>query len=258
MEREQQRLLERGREELAKEAQELTAAVREGPRRSTSRAGTHATKPQSRPMRSRPLEATINRAAQQVTIGSALHQAPLDGLGFNRRRRLEAGLLRAEDLKPGTKVRLIKLDTLAEVLEKPGKGHVRVQAGVLRLSVPLAEVAIARHAPRKANSPRKARAKAKPVTSALRASETALRTEDNTADLRGVRVEEGLSQLESFLDRLFGRGMGEAFVLHGHGTGAMKTAVRQYLSASPYVAHSRPGKREEGGDAFTLLWLADR
>ena len=42
-------------------------------------------------------------------------------------------------------------------------------------------------------------------------------------------------------------------ILHGHGTGALKHALREALSASPYVGTFRPGDRHEGGDAVTVV-----
>ena len=44
-------------------------------------------------------------------------------------------------------------------------------------------------------------------------------------------------------------------VLHGHGSGALKSALREHLARSPYVARSRPGESHEGGDAVTVVSL---
>ncbi|HEX8909846.1 MAG TPA: Smr/MutS family protein, partial [Anaeromyxobacteraceae bacterium] len=41
----------------------------------------------------------------------------------------------------------------------------------------------------------------------------------------------------------------------GHGTGALKQALRDHLAASPYVADFGPGERHEGGDATTVVRL---
>jgi DNA mismatch repair protein MutS2 len=82
----------------------------------------------------------------------------------------------------------------------------------------------------------------------------ARRTTDNTLDLRGVRVEAAPAQLDAFLDRLLGEGEPVGFVLHGHGTGALRSVVRQHLGSSTYVEHVRAAEAEEGGDAFTLFW----
>jgi DNA mismatch repair protein MutS2 len=46
-------------------------------------------------------------------------------------------------------------------------------------------------------------------------------------------------------------------VLHGHGTGAMKDAVRRALAGSPYVTDSAPAPEDQGGDALTVSRLRD-
>jgi DNA mismatch repair protein MutS2 len=46
------------------------------------------------------------------------------------------------------------------------------------------------------------------------------------------------------------------YVLHGHGTGALRTAVREHLRSNlPYVIESRAGDAAEGGDAITVFYL---
>jgi DNA mismatch repair protein MutS2 len=74
-------------------------------------------------------------------------------------------------------------------------------------------------------------------------------------DVRGLRVEELLREVDRFLDRLYADGEPECVILHGHGTGALKSALRDHLSASPYVGHFRRGDTQEGGDAVTVLTL---
>ena len=82
-----------------------------------------------------------------------------------------------------------------------------------------------------------------------------VRTPSNTIDLRGERVEESLETLDAFLDRALLSGISEVFILHGHGTGALKSAVRQCLPGSPYVDHWAPANADQGGDAFTIVAL---
>jgi DNA mismatch repair protein MutS2 len=82
-----------------------------------------------------------------------------------------------------------------------------------------------------------------------------VRTEGNTLDLRGQYVEDALPLLDAFLDRLLSEGDPAGFVLHGHGTGKLKAAVRDHLKASTYVDRSAPAAPEDGGDAFTVFWI---
>ena len=73
--------------------------------------------------------------------------------------------------------------------------------------------------------------------------------------MRGLRVEELLRAVDRFLDGLYASGEAGCEILHGHGTGALKQALRDHLAASPYVAAFRPGDRHEGGDAVTVVTL---
>ncbi len=75
----------------------------------------------------------------------------------------------------------------------------------------------------------------------------------NRLDLRGVRVDDALDQLEDYLDKASLANMSPVTVIHGHGTGALKAAVRDYLSTSPYVAKFRPGEDSEGGDGVSVI-----
>lgn len=77
----------------------------------------------------------------------------------------------------------------------------------------------------------------------------------NTIDLRGFRVEEAFPAIEAFFDAHTNRSS-VVFVLHGHGTGALKQGVRQWLPSSRYVKDFRPANAEEGGDALTVVRLA--
>ncbi len=76
-----------------------------------------------------------------------------------------------------------------------------------------------------------------------------------TVNLIGARVEEALERIDRVLDRAAAAGALRLRLLHGHGTGRLKTAIRAHLAASPYVASHRPGDEPEGGDAVTIVML---
>ena len=78
-----------------------------------------------------------------------------------------------------------------------------------------------------------------------------------TIDLRGQTVEEALECLSSRLDEAAVTVAQSLHVIHGHGTGKLKQATRQYLSKSPYVESYRPGVQGEGGDGVTIVELRE-
>lgn len=75
----------------------------------------------------------------------------------------------------------------------------------------------------------------------------------NTLDLRGYRVEEALDSLENYLDKASLANLTPVYIIHGHGTGALKSAVQDFLSTSPYVAKYRFGEAAEGGDGVSVV-----
>jgi DNA mismatch repair protein MutS2 len=83
----------------------------------------------------------------------------------------------------------------------------------------------------------------------------ATQTRANTVDLRGLRADEALHELQSFLDRAALEGAGTVFAIHGHGTGALRKVVREYLATSPYVERFRSGGAGEGGDGVSVIAL---
>ncbi|MBK7180117.1 MAG: Smr/MutS family protein [Chloroflexi bacterium] len=76
-------------------------------------------------------------------------------------------------------------------------------------------------------------------------------------DLRGKRVEEGLAELERFLDTAFLSRMPWVRIIHGKGTGRMRDGVRVALKSNSHVASWEEGKDGEGGAGVTVAKLID-
>ena len=85
------------------------------------------------------------------------------------------------------------------------------------------------------------------------ARERRARAVASSLDLRGARVEEALRLLDQYLDDAVHAGAGRVTVIHGHGSGAMRDAVREMLSGHPLVREWRPGEQGEGDDGATVV-----
>jgi DNA mismatch repair protein MutS2 len=75
-------------------------------------------------------------------------------------------------------------------------------------------------------------------------------------NLRGKLVEEGLEELERYLERAFSAGLLFVRIVHGKGTGRMREAVRNALKSSPYVTSFEEPKDNEGGAGVTVAKIA--
>jgi DNA mismatch repair protein MutS2 len=157
-------------------------------------------------------------------------------------------------LYPGQKVFVMNLSREADVasLAGPEDREVEVAAGGLKVRVPRDQVRVfaAPGVPREG----RAGAGARPVEASP--GGVYLQTPGNTLDMRGMYVDDALPEVDAFLDRLSLAQAPHAFLIHGHGTGALKSAVRRHLAKSPYVKRSLPAPREQGGDGVTIVVLA--
>lgn len=79
--------------------------------------------------------------------------------------------------------------------------------------------------------------------------------EQTILDVRGQAADEALDQVVAALDRAALSGAPFLRIIHGHGTGRLKSVLREYLRDSPYVVEYRPGDRAEGGDGVTVAKL---
>jgi len=144
--------------------------------------------------------------------------------------------------------------------------QVTVRAGSFKIKVPLSDIqAMQQQGPAAPHLAVRTKFKSSVAASSSRSQpvrvsssspgelQVFVRTSRNTLDLRGQRVDEGLQNLESFVDSSFLEHLSPLMIIHGHGTGKMKSAVRKFLADSPYNASLRPGETYEGGDGVTVV-----
>ena len=166
------------------------------------------------------------------------------------------------DLTPGTGVRVLSLNATGTVVAAPDGGKVTVQVGPLRTTAAVSDLRIvSKRAERRTASGTRPRPAAKAgkrdhvMVAAPSEGRALTRTPDATLDLRGERVDDGLAALDRFLDESMRESREVIFIIHGHGTGAMRSAVRDAVRLHPSVVEFRPGEPGEGGDGVTVAWL---
>jgi DNA mismatch repair protein MutS2 len=162
----------------------------------------------------------------------------------------------AEAIKAGQKVHVVSLGCDAEVLIPPdGRGRVQVRAGILTATVGIDDLRLGGgKVARLQVAPKPAPVRVGPAEPSWDALPPP--TPDNSVDLRGLRVDEALEKAERFLDALLEREQAVAFLIHGHGTGALKREIRQWLKTSRYVREFRPAPEHQGGDGATVVLLS--
>jgi len=164
-------------------------------------------------------------------------------------RRVEApgvnGDTLAGPIEVGDRVWVATLQASGEVLAVyPNSSEADVQLGNFRLKLPLKRLELRQKAVKEQPAPRTgAQGGAGGASPGLE------------LDLRGERVEAGLDRLERYLNDAYMAKLPWARIIHGYGTGAMRSAVRDVLRSHPLVANMRSGEANEGGDGVTVVKL---
>ncbi len=147
-------------------------------------------------------------------------------------------------VKPGDLVTIVNLQTKATVLTAPDhKKEVQVQAGIMKMNVPLSQLRLINE---------------KPVSksSQIRSfTQTAQRTVAVEVDVRGRAVDEAIVEIDQYLDEAVLAGLGEVAIIHGKGTGVLRAGIHEHLRRHPHIKSYRLGVFGEGEDGVTVVKL---
>jgi len=141
---------------------------------------------------------------------------------------------------PGDQVEIVGRGIRGELVEIAGE-RARIQRGGLRFEVPADQLRVVGEPP----------ARERVAVTVERPSESV-----EELNLIGRRAREGVDALAAFLDRAARAGLAEVRVIHGVGSGALRRALHEYLSTSPYCASFHGAEPERGGAGVTIAVLA--
>jgi DNA mismatch repair protein MutS2 len=152
------------------------------------------------------------------------------------------------DLVPGARVRVRGLPTPVTLRRRDGTSA-EIEAGPLRMKIALADITavVGNDAPAKTVLPRGVTVRTQP--SAERASEE--------INLIGCTVEEATRRVDKFLDQAALAGSSQVRLIHGHGTGALRRGLAEFLKTHPLVEAIRAEAEDRGGNAITLVALKE-
>lgn len=153
-------------------------------------------------------------------------------------------------LKKGDEVTLTDGNKHGIVISPPDtSGNVMVQVGIMKTKVDVSKLRLVEKEATFNNKKIPSRGITQSVES------RATRRVELELDIRGYTVEEGLYEVDSFIDRALMNGNKVITIIHGKGTGALKEAVRNHLKRHPMVQSSRKGVYGEGEDGVTICEL---
>ncbi|GGF99433.1 endonuclease MutS2 [Paenibacillus abyssi] len=144
----------------------------------------------------------------------------------------------------GDEVMVYSLGQKGHVVELTGS-EALVQLGILKMKVALDDLELVKQASSKPQQPKHA-------VSLKRTRDDDVRTE---LDLRGANVEEAIIEVDRFLDEAFLSNMGQVYIIHGKGTGVLRTGITDYLRKHRHVKSYRLGNYGEGGAGVTVAEL---
>lgn len=208
---------------------------------------------------------TANAAGEELKALRKQLQDSADASGINQRQaELRRSLNEAEDrlrakapekkrpaptrgILIGDTVELLKLGTKASVIAINKDGSYQLQAGILKMTAKADEIYLLEN-----DNPYKEK-HVRPVHSGREMKMSAMATE---IDLRGMDAVEAVCVLERYLDEAMRCNLSSVRIIHGKGTGTLRTAVQQALRKNKYVKKFRLGIYGEGEDGVTIAEFA--
>lgn len=150
-----------------------------------------------------------------------------------------------KDLKPGEEVKVITLNQQGSVVSVDNnKKEAVVQIGIMKMTLPFKSLQ---------------RAKQDPKTTVTKQTRKIIKSKSGNVrsevDLRGLNLEEARMEVEKYLDDAYVAGLESVTVIHGIGTGVLKSGLQDVLKRNRHVKSQRAGEYGEGGAGVTIVKL---
>ncbi|MCD7777200.1 MAG: endonuclease MutS2 [Clostridiales bacterium] len=155
---------------------------------------------------------------------------------------------RPKKLSVGDRVFIDDIGTTGSVVTKPDQnGELFVQAGIMKIKTNINRLSLTEEKPVDYSA-------SKGIYSARVRMENA-KSVSTEVDLRGLTVYEGIEKLDKYIDSAILAGLSPVNIIHGKGTGVMRSAVHDFLKSHSGVKSFRLGEYGEGDSGITVAVL---
>jgi DNA mismatch repair protein MutS2 len=161
---------------------------------------------------------------------------------------LSAKPVSQSDLVPGARIRVRGLPAPV-TLRRLDEASAGVEAGPLRMKVALADITaiVGEETSRKRVLPQGVTVRTQPATEPA----------GEEINLIGCTVEEATRRVDKFLDQAALAGSSQIRIIHGHGTGALRRGLAEFLKTHPLVEAIHAEAENRGGNAITIVELKE-
>lgn len=197
------------------------------------------------------IEATKKKAEAEALDKAALKSKikELEKTADPIAQKTNDGYILPRKLKIGDDVLIVDIDKNAVVAELPDKqGRVLVQAGIMQMRVELSNLKLLEN---KKKSPQSYIRSGKRTVNRSNYDVKAI----TEVDLRGMTAQEAIMQLELSIDSAVLSNINQLTIIHGKGTGVLRTEVHKYLKSCKYIKSYRLGLYGEGEAGVTIAEL---
>ena len=189
----------------------------------------------------------LRQAKKETDLSIKDHELTekLTSLKTSEARQAEKFKRKAKNLAPlkaGDEVMVLSLNRQGELLEQTKNGEWMVQLGMMKVSIKASDLEYVRKAVKKKETHK--------GNVTMKKSHVSIQL-----DLRGERFEDAMVRLDKYFDEVLLAGYQSITIIHGHGTGALRNGVQEYLRKNKHVATFRFGGAGEGGTGATIVEL---
>ena len=150
------------------------------------------------------------------------------------------------DISTGDRVYVKDIHKYGEALGKiQADGRVEIAFGAMRIKIATERIEKIEHPIQQKSSQQ--------LNNSIRESDLS-----NEIDIRGQRVEEACLSTITIIDDGFNAGLSSIRLIHGKGTGSLRTAIRETLSRHPLVKKYESPPEHDGGEGVTVVFLVDK